>query len=150
MVRYTCSNFWCVTNFANTITIAVSVNNVHDISKCFAQRIFYTRKWCVQMSEYSHENRRFACYLLRFSTRHYLLASDFEKIRYSSFRASIFSLYLFKFALPFLTLCTCNRFVIRYIDLRKIYNLHVYMSVVLCYSSKVRCNFYKKLNREEA
>lgn len=58
-------------------------------------------------------------------------ASDFEKIRYSSFRVSIFPLYLFKFALPFLTLCTCNRFVIiRYFELRKIYNLYVYVSVV--------------------
>lgn len=54
-------------------------------------------------------------------------ASDFEKIRYSSFRVSIFPLYLFKFALPFLALCTCNRFVIRYFELRKIYYLYVYV-----------------------
>lgn len=53
-----------------------------------------------------------------------------EKIRYSSFRVSISPLYLFKFALPFLTLCTCNRFVIRHFELRKIYNLYVYMSVI--------------------
>lgn len=57
-------------------------------------------------------------------------ASDFEKIRYSSFRVSISPLYLFKFALPFLTLCTCNRFVIRHFELRKIYNLYVYMFVI--------------------
>lgn len=73
MVRYTCSNFSFLTNFANTIAIAAeSLNNAHDISKCFVQHIFYMHNWCLQMSEYSHENRRFACGLLRFSTRHYL------------------------------------------------------------------------------
>lgn len=97
-------NFSCVTNFANTITIAESLNNVHETAYFI----------CVS-GVYKCPNTLVKIVVSRASfydfQRVISFASDFEKIRYSSFRVSIFPLYLFKFALPFLTLCTCNRLV---------------------------------------